>query len=100
VCLSEHEGFCVPVLEAMHHGLPVVAFAAGAVPETVGGAGLVLSDKSPALVAASVDRVLTDPAVRDGLAAARRARLAAFALPASRDRLAAALDPVLCARPR
>ena len=36
VCVSEHEGFCVPVIEAMYHDVPVVAFAAGAVAETVG----------------------------------------------------------------
>ena len=52
VCLSEHEGFCVPLLESMHHHVPVVAFAATAVPETLDGAGICLPDKAPAVVAA------------------------------------------------
>jgi len=39
VCLSEHEGFCVPVLEAMELGVPVVAYGAAAVPETLGARG-------------------------------------------------------------
>ena len=60
VCLSEHEGFCVPLLEAMHHGLPVIAYAAAAVPETLGGAGLLLTDKSPATVAAAIHTVGSD----------------------------------------
>lgn len=51
LCLSEHEGFCVPLQEAMHFGLPVVAYEAGAVRETLHGGGLLLQDKSPELVA-------------------------------------------------
>ena len=45
VSLSEHEGFCVPLVEAMATDVPVVAYAAGAVPETLGGAGLLFSPK-------------------------------------------------------
>ena len=57
LCLSEHEGFCVPLQEAMHFGLPVVAYDAGAVRETLHGGGLLLQDKSPELVAELLDRV-------------------------------------------
>ena len=42
-----HEGFCIPLLEAMRPSLPIVAFAAGAVPETLGGAGILLDSKRP-----------------------------------------------------
>jgi glycosyltransferase involved in cell wall biosynthesis len=78
VCLSEHEGFCVPLLEAWHHGVPVVAYAAAAVPETLGDGGLLLTDKSPSVVAAAVHRVVADPVVRQGLAVAGRSRLELF----------------------
>ena len=61
VSASDHEGFCVPLAEAMGHGLPIVAYGVTAVPETVAGAGLVLPDKSPAIFAAAVGRVLADP---------------------------------------
>ena len=54
VCLSEHEGFCIPVVEAMTHGVPVVAYNAAAVPETVGDAGIVISEKDPASVVRAV----------------------------------------------
>ncbi len=64
VCLSEHEGFCVPLLESMHHRVPIVALGVAAVPETLGDAGLCLPDKSAALVAQAVDRVLTDDTLR------------------------------------
>jgi glycosyltransferase involved in cell wall biosynthesis len=57
LCLSEHEGFCVPLQEAMHFGLPVIAYETGAVRETLHGGGLLLQDKSPELVAELLDRV-------------------------------------------
>lgn len=79
VCASDHEGFCVPLLEAMHHRLPIVAFAAAAVPETLGAAGLVVTDKAPASLAAAVHRVCVDDALRRALVAAGEARLDDFA---------------------
>jgi glycosyltransferase involved in cell wall biosynthesis len=75
VCCSDHEGFCVPLLEAMHHGVPVVAYGAAAVPETVGAGGLVVPNKSPAHMAATVHRVVEDPELRQTLTSAGRARL-------------------------
>ena len=45
LCASEHEGFCVPLVEAMDADVPIVAYAAGAVPETLGGAGLLFAPK-------------------------------------------------------
>ncbi|MGH9177058.1 MAG: glycosyltransferase family 4 protein [Acidimicrobiales bacterium] len=80
VCLSEHEGFCVPIVEAMRAGVPVVAYAAAAVPETVAGAGLLLDTKDPMTVAAAVHRVVGDPAVRAGLVAAGARRAGDFTL--------------------
>ena len=78
VCLSDHEGFCIPLLEAMHFGLPIVAHAAGAVPETLGDAGLLLTSKRPGEVAAATHRVVADDALRRRLVDAGRRRLAAF----------------------
>jgi glycosyltransferase involved in cell wall biosynthesis len=57
LCLSEHEGFCVPLQEAMHFQLPVIAYDTGAVRETLRGGGILLQDKRPELVAELLDRV-------------------------------------------
>jgi glycosyltransferase involved in cell wall biosynthesis len=95
VNLSDHEGFCVPLLEAMSHGVPVVAYGVTAVPETLGDAGLCLRDKAPTTVAAAVHRVLSDETLRAALAAAARERLAAMALPRTREIMAAALRMVV-----
>ena len=59
--LSDHEGFGVPLVEAMGHGTPVVAYRAGAVPEVLGDAGVLLDRKRPADVAVAVGRLLDDP---------------------------------------
>jgi len=92
VCLSEHEGFCVPLLEAMVVGTPVVAFAAAAVPETLGDAGLLLADKDPLVVAEAVAGLLSDPAGTDRLVEAGRRRARDFDLRASSARWLTALE--------
>jgi L-malate glycosyltransferase len=89
VSASDHEGFCVPLAEAMGHGVPIVAYGVTAVPETVADAGLVLPDKSPVAFAAAVGRVLRDERLRAVLAAAGRQRAAGFDLAASTDRFVA-----------
>lgn len=81
VCLSEHEGFGVPLLEAMAEGVPVVAYSSTAVPETVGDAGVVLPGKEPGRVAAAAHRVLSDQALRAQLAAAAVRRVEHFSRP-------------------
>jgi glycosyltransferase involved in cell wall biosynthesis len=92
VCLSEHEGFKVPVVEAMHFGIPVVAYATSAVPETVADAGLLLDTKDPLVVAAAVDRVLHDDALRNELVDAGRRRADDFSLERTSARLLELLD--------
>ncbi len=67
VSMSEHEGFGVPILEAMAAGVPVVAFGAAAIPETMGGAGVLLRTKDPAVVAATVEGLRSDPELRQRL---------------------------------
>ncbi|MFZ4584502.1 MAG: glycosyltransferase family 4 protein [Acidimicrobiia bacterium] len=95
VCVSEHEGFCVPVIEAMAHDVPVVSFEAAALPETVGDGGVLLPSKSPTVVAAAVHRVMSDQALRDRLVAAGRQRVDTFSLAAGRAHLQTAVDEFL-----
>ena len=87
VSASEHEGFCVPLLEAMHHCVPIVAFAAAAIPETLGEAGVLVSSKAPADLAAAVGVVVHDDGHRRRLVAAGTRRLADFSLERTRARL-------------
>lgn len=78
VSLSEHEGFGVPLLEAMRFRLPIVAYAAGAIPETVDGAGVLLREKDLAAVAESCALVLERRELRESLVAKGEERLAEY----------------------
>jgi len=82
--LSEHEGFCVPLLEAFHFGVPVVAAPAGAVPGVAGDAVL-YTDGDEAVTAELLDLAVRDEECRSGLIARGRERLVDF----SYDRTAA-----------
>lgn len=64
VCASEHEGFCIPIAEAMAFGVPVIALAAAAVPETMGGGGTLLEIWATEAVAATMEQYLTDGDLR------------------------------------
>ena len=79
VSLSEHEGFCVPLVEAMAADVPIVAYAAGAVPETLGGAGLLFAPKDLEVAAELVGSVVYDREVRGGVLDGQRRRLQDFA---------------------
>jgi len=79
VTLSEHEGFCAPLIEAMAFGLPIVGREYGAIPETLGGAGLVLPpEEGPILIAESLAEVLSRPALQGQMREEESGRLSHF----------------------
>ena len=79
ISLSEHEGFCVPLVEAMATDVPVLAYAAGAVPETLGGAGVLFSPKDFEVAAEMLGTLVYDQPVRDRIISGQRRRLRDFA---------------------
>ncbi len=95
VCMSEHEGFCAPLLEAMHHQVPVLALAAAAVPETLDGAGILFREFDPPLIAETIGRVLHDPVLRQAVLDRQQRRLDAFRRRDYDAELRAALAPAL-----
>jgi L-malate glycosyltransferase len=95
VCMSEHEGFCVPIVEAMELGVPVVAYASTAVPETLGGAGVVLEDKDPLTVAMAVDQACRPGTARDRMIQAGKLRAADFSLANTSKQFLAGLEAYL-----
>lgn len=75
LCASEHEGFCVPLIEAFHMEVPVMAYAATAVPATMDGGGVLITDKNPAAVAALIHEVATNRALQDRIIGSQNAAL-------------------------
>ena len=66
---SEHEGFCVPLVEAMAMKVPIVAYASTAIPETAQDSGLVLEERDPYLMAQSIDYIVGDQETKMALIA-------------------------------
>jgi glycosyltransferase involved in cell wall biosynthesis len=95
VSLSEHEGFCVPLLEAMASGVPVLASDAGATAETLGGAGVLLKDRHPELVAELLGRLTLEDPLRAAVLAGQARRIAALRAVDHRALLIERLAPVL-----
>ena len=89
--LSEHEGFCVPLLEAMAAEVPVLAYGAAAVPETLGGAGICFTPKDLEHAADLLGLLVYDETLRRSVIAGQRRRLTDF----SAARAGAALDHML-----
>jgi glycosyltransferase involved in cell wall biosynthesis len=75
LCASEHEGFCVPIVEAFYKRVPVVAYAATAVPATMDGGGVLYQTKEPAEIARIMDAVLSDAALEQAVVGSQDAAL-------------------------
>lgn len=96
VCMSEHEGFCIPLIEAMHYGLPVIAYAATGVPFTLGNAGVSIKQKNHPMIAEVAYEIMGNERFRSSLLKGQSARLTAFDPEATRSQvyncLRAAMD--------
>jgi glycosyltransferase involved in cell wall biosynthesis len=95
--MSEHEGFCVPLIEAMAADVPVLAYASTAVPETLAGAGVTFDVKDMEYVAELLGQLAFDPELRRTVIAAQRRRLLDFSPDAIAARLKDALDMAVAA---
>jgi glycosyltransferase involved in cell wall biosynthesis len=98
VCLSAHEGFCIPVLEALSQGVPVIARPAGAIPEIAGDAALLVEDADLAVVAELVHLTVTDAELRAELRRRGEARVALFSPERVAERLREAVEGTVASR--
>lgn len=94
VTFSEHEGFCVPLLEAMHMNLPVLAYASTAIPETLGSAGILFRRKDFPTIAEMAHEIIQNEALRKRIVFGQRARLAQFTPEFTHMQLRACLEVV------
>jgi L-malate glycosyltransferase len=78
LCMSEHEGFCIPLIESMIHEVPILAHASAAIPETLGGSGILLSERRCDLAAELLDRLVRDPDLRNAVVKQQSERLAQY----------------------
>jgi glycosyltransferase involved in cell wall biosynthesis len=91
LCASQHEGFCVPLLESMHFELPILAYNCTAIPETLGTSGVLFNQYRYAEIAESAHLLVTDANLRQRVIQRQRQRLADF----SSERVEAKLRKIL-----
>ncbi len=95
LCLSEHEGFCIPLLESMDAGVPVLAYAAAAVPEILDGAGVLARRKDWAALAEMIGRLAAPGPLRAAVLRGQQQRLERYRARDPEGALRAALAPLL-----
>lgn len=95
VGMSEHEGFGVPLVEAMHFCVPVIAYKATAVPDTLGQAGVLVRKKDFPVVAEVINVLVTDREIRAGIIEAQNRRLDAYRKEAVQEAFWSCLSPLL-----
>ena len=78
LCLSEHEGFCIPLIESMWHGVPILAYAAAAVPETLAGAGILVREKNYAEMAELMAELTRNQVLRAAVVRRQRERVTQY----------------------
>ena len=100
VCVSEHEGFGMPLIEATLFDVPVLAYAASSIPGTLGEGGLLSESDDPQAMAEQLQQLLSEPALRRRVIAAQRRNLGRFAAGRLRGELATYLAQLGIASPR
>ncbi len=95
MCMSEHEGFCVPLVEAMFFDVPIIAYASSAIPDTLGGSGMLVDNKDPIFVSMLTDKLVNDKTFREHVIEKQRARLEYFSYENMRARLVEGLNKFL-----
>ncbi|MFO7871792.1 MAG: glycosyltransferase [Kiritimatiellia bacterium] len=93
--MSEHEGFCVPLIEAMAANVPVMAYAAGAVEETLNGAGVLFREKEFEIIAEMMGRMVNDNELRSAVLARQKSGIEAYNRRDLSSELAGHLAPLL-----
>ena len=78
LCMSEHEGFCIPLIESMHFGVPIIAFGCTAVTETMDSAGVVVQQKDFARIAELINVIIKDEDTKERIIRGQRERLRRF----------------------
>ena len=80
LCMSEHEGLCIPILEAFKHKIPVIAYYATAVPDTMGDAGVIVHEKNFEKIAGTIHDLLNDKTWLDDILKEEQQRVNSFSI--------------------
>ena len=91
VSMSEHEGFCLPLIESCYFQVPVIAYSAGAVSDTLDGAGIIVNNKNCEKIAGVVEKVVNDKELNSGLKALQKNRIERYVEDSNPEKLLSVL---------
>jgi glycosyltransferase involved in cell wall biosynthesis len=95
LCMSEHEGFCIPLIESMLHQTPILAHASAAIPETLDGSGILMQERNFALAAELLHAILSDSTLREAIIKKQNQRLERYRSRNLENELRQHLKPLL-----
>ena len=95
VCMSEHEGFCVPLLESMLFDIPVIAYNSSAVPYTLKDSGILINKKDFPLIAGWINRIINDNILRTDILKKQRAQLAVIKNEQSKQKITNLFETII-----
>lgn len=91
ICMSEHEGFCVPILESMYFEVPIIAYKSTAIPFTLEDTGILVKEKNYCEIAEMVNVLIEDEELRSTLVKKQKDRLENF----KREKIISQLESIL-----
>lgn len=91
MCASEHEGFCIPIAQAMAYGIPVIAYAAAAIPETLGQGGILVNEWDDQGITNHIHSIVEDPILRSTLQIRAQQSLSRFSHIEAQNKLEVAI---------
>lgn len=95
LCMSEHEGFCIPLIEAMKRQIPVIAYRAAAVPDTLGNAGILVDTKNEQEVCRIIDQILSDPDWKKELLQKQSQRVESYNIYTFKDQIKTIIEEII-----
>lgn len=95
ITLSEHEGFCVPLLESMYFGIPIVAYNSTAIPHTLGNSGILINNKDPLKTAELMNLLINEPTLRKKIVQTQKKRLQMFDRQRIKEKISSILVSVI-----
>jgi len=87
LCMSEHEGFCVPLVECMYFNVPIIAYNSTAIPYTLGDSGILVNNKNYCEIAELINMIILDENLHNRLIAKQRETLKNFGFDKSKERV-------------
>jgi glycosyltransferase involved in cell wall biosynthesis len=95
ITMSEHEGFCVPLLESMYFGLPIIAYKSTAIPYTLENTGIILNKKNPLITAELINLLIHESTLRERVIQQQRQRLEVFDRQKIKDKIGSIISSIV-----